>query len=341
MPAARGSAPQAARPRDRRAGCAPCRAQTACRRPVFATPGDDRLQPSAFSRVAHSRAPRPRQAHAAARAASGLRRANGALRPISRFRPESLVPTGSGAMRFPRRSAALASLAVLVLAVSAGRRSRRRSRSIPSPRQVAECAGSFASRPRSTFLLASRGAAGEARRSSPTALRAPSGLPLPVTAPTGPTARRRPTGAAGPLALGAGYAGRSPRRRRDRARRRPEPPGARPRGLSPRDPPAVGRPSRRRGRRASSTAPTLRQLLPPSIFARAAGSTEWTVPCVHVATRPLPLARAMLDVGRHFMPKAVVLKLIELMALHKLNTLPLASDRRPGLADPDPASTRS
>jgi hexosaminidase len=49
--------------------------------------------------------------------------------------------------------------------------------------------------------------------------------------------------------------------------------------------------------------------------------TEWTAPCVRVADAPRFQWRgAMLDVGRHFMPKAVVLKLVELMALHKLNT---------------------
>ena len=42
-----------------------------------------------------------------------------------------------------------------------------------------------------------------------------------------------------------------------------------------------------------------------------------------------------LDVGRHFMPKAFVKKFIDLLALHKLNTLPLAPDRRPGLAHRD------
>ena len=68
-------------------------------------------------------------------------------------------------------------------------------------------------------------------------------------------------------------------------------------------------------------AESLRQLLPPTIFATSPSASEWTAPCVRVADAPRFQWRgAMLDVGRHFMPKAVVLKLVELMALHKLNT---------------------
>ncbi len=67
-------------------------------------------------------------------------------------------------------------------------------------------------------------------------------------------------------------------------------------------------------------AESFRQLLPPSIFAATPGTTEWSAPCVHVADQPrFPWRGAMLDVGRHFMPVPVVKKLIELMALHKLN----------------------
>src|SRR6185503_9501261 len=67
-------------------------------------------------------------------------------------------------------------------------------------------------------------------------------------------------------------------------------------------------------------AESFRQLLPPSIFASAPAATEWAAPCVQIVDQPRFKWRgAMLDVGRHFMPKAVVLKLIDLMALHKLN----------------------
>jgi hexosaminidase len=67
-------------------------------------------------------------------------------------------------------------------------------------------------------------------------------------------------------------------------------------------------------------AESLRQLLPPTIFASAPAASEWAAQCVHVVDQPrFGWRGAMLDVGRHFMPKAVVLKLIDLIALHKLN----------------------
>ncbi len=67
---------------------------------------------------------------------------------------------------------------------------------------------------------------------------------------------------------------------------------------------------------------SLRQLLPQAIFreARVSG-TEWTIPCVHVEDYPrFPWRGAMLDTGRHFMPKEFVLKFIDLLALHKMNS---------------------
>jgi hexosaminidase len=67
-------------------------------------------------------------------------------------------------------------------------------------------------------------------------------------------------------------------------------------------------------------AETFRQLLPPAVFATTASATELAAPCVHVADQPRFRWRgAMLDSGRHFFPPAVVKKLIDLMALHKLN----------------------
>jgi hexosaminidase len=67
-------------------------------------------------------------------------------------------------------------------------------------------------------------------------------------------------------------------------------------------------------------AESLRQLLPSTIFASAPPATEWAAPCVRVVDQPRFAWRgAMLDTGRHFMPKAVILKLIDLIALHKLN----------------------
>ncbi len=59
---------------------------------------------------------------------------------------------------------------------------------------------------------------------------------------------------------------------------------------------------------------TLRQM------AQAGG----TVPCAEITDMPRFAWRgAMLDVSRHFLPKAFVLKFIDLLALHKMNTLQL------------------
>jgi hexosaminidase len=98
---------------------------------------------------------------------------------------------------------------------------------------------------------------------------------------------------------------------------------------------------------------TLRQLFPPEIFARAKLTAEgaegrdgglktaptekraaeqprnsatpnrvrWAVPCVSIVDRPRFAWRgAHLDVVRHFLPKEFVLKFIDTIALHKLNT---------------------
>ena len=66
---------------------------------------------------------------------------------------------------------------------------------------------------------------------------------------------------------------------------------------------------------------TLRQLLPPAIFRRAVASDgRWDIPGVEIEDAPRFSWRGShLDVGRHFMPKATVLKHIDLLALHKLN----------------------
>jgi hexosaminidase len=67
-------------------------------------------------------------------------------------------------------------------------------------------------------------------------------------------------------------------------------------------------------------AQSLRQLLPPAIFGPTAATGEATAPCVHVVDAPRFRWRgAMLDVARRFMPKATVLRLLDLMAMHKLN----------------------
>lgn len=69
---------------------------------------------------------------------------------------------------------------------------------------------------------------------------------------------------------------------------------------------------------------SLRQLLPRDIFAADVVRREWTVPCVTIDDRPAFGWRGtMLDVARHFFPKEYVLRLIDLLALHRLNVLHL------------------
>ncbi|MEC4015100.1 beta-N-acetylhexosaminidase [Streptomyces sp. H27-D2] len=71
---------------------------------------------------------------------------------------------------------------------------------------------------------------------------------------------------------------------------------------------------------------TLRQLLGPDAFRRAAADPEreWTVPYVSVEDAPRFRWRGlMLDVARHFMPKDGVLRYLDLLAEHKLNVLHL------------------
>jgi hexosaminidase len=66
---------------------------------------------------------------------------------------------------------------------------------------------------------------------------------------------------------------------------------------------------------------TLLQLLPPAVFTGEPGS-EWEVPGVRISDRPAFVWRgAMLDVARHFKSVEFVMRFIDLLALHKLNTL--------------------
>ena len=66
---------------------------------------------------------------------------------------------------------------------------------------------------------------------------------------------------------------------------------------------------------------TLRQLLPVEIFRRATvNGVPWTLPAIEIEDAPrFGWRGSHLDVGRHFMPKATILKHIDLLALHKLN----------------------
>ena len=66
---------------------------------------------------------------------------------------------------------------------------------------------------------------------------------------------------------------------------------------------------------------TLRQLLPKEIESQnAISNMKWLVPCITVKDYPRFKWRGfMLDEARHFMGSEVVKKLLDLMALHKLN----------------------
>jgi hexosaminidase len=66
---------------------------------------------------------------------------------------------------------------------------------------------------------------------------------------------------------------------------------------------------------------TLRQLLPAAGFRRSlASDVVWRAPCVEIEDKPRFTWRGShLDVGRHFQPKEMILKHLDLLALHKLN----------------------
>ncbi|MCW5937550.1 MAG: beta-N-acetylhexosaminidase [Fimbriimonadaceae bacterium] len=70
---------------------------------------------------------------------------------------------------------------------------------------------------------------------------------------------------------------------------------------------------------------SLRQMLPSDTFRSAPiGKGPWKVPCVRIEDEPRFKWRGvMLDPVRHFLPKDWILKFIDLIALHKLNTLHL------------------
>ncbi|HWG99307.1 MAG TPA: beta-N-acetylhexosaminidase [Pilimelia sp.] len=72
-------------------------------------------------------------------------------------------------------------------------------------------------------------------------------------------------------------------------------------------------------------AETLRQLLPPAAYRRAAvAAGPWTLPAGVVDDAPAFRWRGcLLDVARHFLPVADVLRFVDLLAAHKLNVLHL------------------
>jgi hexosaminidase len=67
---------------------------------------------------------------------------------------------------------------------------------------------------------------------------------------------------------------------------------------------------------------SLLQLLPPKIFSSATvPANDWKFPCVHITDQPRFKWRGlMLDVSRHFFSKTEIERLLDEMALHKLNT---------------------
>lgn len=67
---------------------------------------------------------------------------------------------------------------------------------------------------------------------------------------------------------------------------------------------------------------TFRQMLPVENYRKSSYSkVQWSVPSVSIEDKPRFAWRgAMMDVSRHFMPKADVLKFIDTLALHKMNS---------------------
>lgn len=67
---------------------------------------------------------------------------------------------------------------------------------------------------------------------------------------------------------------------------------------------------------------TLLQLLPTDAFKDEKTMAEWTVPPVTISDQPeLPWRGMMLDVSRYFFTKDYVLRYLDMMAEHKMNTL--------------------
>ena len=70
---------------------------------------------------------------------------------------------------------------------------------------------------------------------------------------------------------------------------------------------------------------TLLQLLPPEVFAaKPVAGVDWKIPCVQIEDQPRFKWRGfMLDVARHFFTKDEVKQLLDVLAMHKINTLHL------------------
>ena len=68
---------------------------------------------------------------------------------------------------------------------------------------------------------------------------------------------------------------------------------------------------------------TLKQMLPAEVYGKvAAADKNWTLPCVKINDAPRFKYRGLhMDVSRHFFDKAEVMRYLDVMAVHKLNTL--------------------
>ena len=68
---------------------------------------------------------------------------------------------------------------------------------------------------------------------------------------------------------------------------------------------------------------TLKQLLPTAIYGdQPTSDAQWTLPCMEIKDAPRFGYRGLhIDVARHFFPKEEMKKILDLMALHKQNTL--------------------
>jgi hexosaminidase len=67
---------------------------------------------------------------------------------------------------------------------------------------------------------------------------------------------------------------------------------------------------------------TLRQLLPYQIERPYPSNAAWNIPCLEIEDAPRFEYRGlMLDAARHFFPKEFVMKFIDMLAYHKMNTL--------------------
>ncbi len=179
---------------------------------------------------------------------------------------------------------------------------------VPKPVKLKVVTGTFELN-RQTVLVAGPGAEPEARKLA-ASLRIPTGFALPLAGGAGPNQRHRD---------GTGSLDSVP---------------ARSRRIS-----ALGQSSAHAHPRGAEAGLfyggiTLRQLLSPALgkqqaapgdVARSASRLDsLTIPCVEIEDYPrFPWRGLLIDPARHFLPREFVQKLVDVLALHKLNTLQL------------------